>query len=251
LRRALFALFHVDFAFSEIGDDLSPRQSIKDACPAPLTVCPSAANTMRVNRIDRQFSYRNQIACNPGRFVKKGGFMTSRWTAAVAAGIFAVSIGILAWPVKAGGDKVSFPQNFASGVMFATVDRADIKQYRELFAPAAAIEAAKMGKPLPSGTVITLVQYAAQLGSDGSPVKDANGRFIKTNIVGFAVMEKRTGWGAEYPESLRNGEWEYQSFTPDKKVNEKANLSGCMNCHRPLNKQDFVFSYVKMKNYAE
>jgi len=29
-------------------------------------------------------------------------------------------------------------------------------------------------------------------------------------------MEKRTGWGSEYPEAKRNGEWEYQVFHADK-----------------------------------
>ena len=29
-------------------------------------------------------------------------------------------------------------------------------------------------------------------------------------------MEKRKGWGTEYPDNIRNGEWEYQAFTPAK-----------------------------------
>ena len=39
--------------------------------------------------------------------------------------------------------------------------------------------------------------------------------------------------GAEYPEEKRNGEWEYQVFTPDRKVNDKANLNSCFECHKP------------------
>jgi hypothetical protein len=149
---------------------------------------------------------------------------------------------------QAGGDKVAFPDNFASGVLYTTVDRADNKQYRELFTSAAAIEAAKKGEPLPSGTVITLVQYAAKLGPDGNPEKDANGRFIKGNLIAYTVMEKRTGWGTEYPDNVRNGEWEYQAFKADKTPNTAANLTGCFNCHKPLDaRQDFVFSYDKMK----
>ena len=38
---------------------------------------------------------------------------------------------------------------------------------------------------MPDGTVITLVQYAAKLDAQGNPEKDANGRFIKTNVVGY------------------------------------------------------------------
>jgi hypothetical protein len=150
--------------------------------------------------------------------------------------------------VRAGGDKVAFPADYAKGVLYTTVDRADVKQFRELYAPKAAIDAVKAGKPIPSGTVITMVNYKAKLGADGSPEKDANGRFIKTGeIAGIAVMEKRTGWGAEYPADMRNGEWEYQAFTSAKAVNDKANLKACFTCHKPLDKQDFVFSFDKMK----
>jgi hypothetical protein len=150
--------------------------------------------------------------------------------------------------VKPTGEKIAFPENYAQGELYATVDRADNKQYRELYTSKAAVEAAKRGEPLPHGTVITLVQYAAQLDPQGNPVKDANGRFIKTNIVAYTVMEKRAGWGAEYPDNMRNGEWEYQAFRADKTPNTNANLTACFNCHKPLDpKQDFVFSYDRLK----
>ena len=150
--------------------------------------------------------------------------------------------------VRAGGDKVAFPADYAKGVLYTTVDRADNKQYRELYAPQAAIDAVKAGNPIPSGTVLTMVNYKAKLGADGNPEKDANGRFIKTDeVAGIAVMEKRTGWGAEYADDMRNGEWEYQAFTAARAVNDKANLKACFTCHKPLDKQDFVFSFDKMK----
>jgi hypothetical protein len=150
--------------------------------------------------------------------------------------------------VRAGGDKVMFPENYAKGVLYTTVDRPDNKQFRELYAPKEAIDAVKAGKPIPSGTVLTMVNFKAKLGADGNPEKDSNGRFIKTDeIVGIAVMEKRAGWGAEYGDDIRNGEWEYQAFKADKTVNDKANLKSCFTCHKPLDKQDFVFSFEKIK----
>jgi hypothetical protein len=172
---------------------------------------------------------------------------TRTFAIAAAAGMLASAT--VAVQVRAGGDKVMFPDSHAKGVMYTTVDRADNKQYRELFVSPEAVAAAKEGKPLPSGTVITLVQYKAKLDAQGNPDKDANGRFIKGDLLAYTVMEKRTGWGAEYPENVRNGEWEYQAFTADGKVNDKANLTGCFNCHKPLpSGQDFVFSYDKMKS---
>jgi hypothetical protein len=164
-------------------------------------------------------------------------------TALVGAGVVA-----LASQVRAGGDLVKFPDGFDKGVLFTTIDRPDNKQFREVYTSQAALDAAKKGEPLPDGTVITLVQYRAKLGADGNPEKDANGRFIKTNeLLAYTVMEKRKGWGAEYPDNIRNGEWEYQAFTADKQVNAKAKLTACFECHKPLpSGQDFVFLYNKM-----
>jgi hypothetical protein len=131
--------------------------------------------------------------------------------------------------------------------MYYSFDRPDAKQYRETFVTPAAIDALKKDQPVPSGTVITTVLYKAQLDADGNPVKDGNGRFIKSDLVGYAVMENRTGWGAEYPEEKRNGEWEYQVFTADKKVNDKVNLNACFECHKPHASTDFLFTADKIK----
>ncbi len=117
----------------------------------------------------------------------------------VATALVGISVFAVATQVRAGGDLVKFPDAFEKGVMFTTVDRADNKQYREFYTSPAAIEAAKKGQPLPSGTVITMLQYKAKLGADGNPEKGTDGRFIKGDVNGYAVMEKRTGWGAEYP----------------------------------------------------
>ena len=173
---------------------------------------------------------------------------------AFAAGLLLSSLIVLGFGMASGtareptsGDKIGFPDTYAQGVLYTTVDRADIKQYRELFATPGAIDAIKAGRPIPSGTVLTLVQYKARLDAQGNPQKDANGRYIKGELAGYAVMEKRDGWGTEHADDIRNGEWEYQAFAADKAVNEKAVLKNCFACHKPLDKQDFVFSFEAMK----
>lgn len=164
-------------------------------------------------------------------------------TAAVLA---LAAVVLVAQRSSAGPDRIKFPESYKDGVMYATVDRYDIKQYRELWGTAEAVKAARENKPIPSGSVLTLVQYKAQVDAQGNPVKDANGRFVKGDLVAYTVMEKRTGWGTEYPDDLRNGEWEYAVFLPDKKLNEKANFKGCFQCHKPHEKQDFVISLAKL-----
>ena len=147
---------------------------------------------------------------------------------------------------SAGPDKIVFPENYKDGVLYAVIDRYDVKQYRELYGTAAAVKAAREGTPIPSGSVLTLVQYKAQVDGQGSPIKDAGGRFVKGDLIAYTVMEKRAGWGTEYPDDLRNGDWEYAAFGADRKLNDKANYKGCFQCHKPHEKQDFVISLAKL-----
>ena len=150
-----------------------------------------------------------------------------------------------------GPNKVAFPEAWDKGVLYATVDRHDIKQYRELWSTKAAVDAVKAGKPIPHGTVLTLVQYKAKVDDKGLPQLDPAGRFQKGDLVAYTVMQKNAGWGAEYPEDIRNGEWDYQVFNAEKKVNDKANLKGCFQCHKPHAGQDYVISLARLGGTAQ
>ena len=171
----------------------------------------------------------------------------SRWlrTLTIAALILATAV----LPSSAGPEKIKFPADWKNHVLYTTVDRYDTKQYRELYASSqAAVDAMKQGKPLPDGTVLTLVQHKAQLDASGTPVKGPNGRFVKGDLIAFTVMEKRAGWGTEYPPEIRNGDWEYAVFAPDGKLNDKANYKACFECHKPHEKQDYVISLAALKS---
>jgi plastocyanin len=164
---------------------------------------------------------------------------------AVVLGVVGAVI-LVAQPGSAGPEKIVFPEKYRDGVLYATIDRYDVKQYRELYGTPEAVMAAREGKPIPSGSVLTLVQYKAQVDAQGHPVKDASGRFVKGDLIAYTVMEKRAGWGTEYPDDLRNGDWEYAAFSAERKLNEKANYKACFQCHKPHEKQDFVISLAKL-----
>ena len=89
--------------------------------------------------------------------------MTSRMNVVIAALVASVAGLAVAVQVQAGGDKVAFPADYAKGVVYMTLDRPENKQVREYYTSQAAVDAAKKGEPLPQNTVITVVQYAAQL----------------------------------------------------------------------------------------
>jgi Cytochrome P460 len=174
--------------------------------------------------------------------------MKTRSKLFVAAGVVTIVGLAAASQVRAGRDRVAFPENYAKGVRYLTLDKPDSRDVHDFYTSAATAEAAKKGEPLPDGTVITVVQYAAQLDAEGKPTKDASGRLTRTDkILGYVVMEKHAGWGAAYVEQVRNGDWEYQVFRPDKMPNSYANMTSCFTCHRPQAGQDFVFTYDSLK----
>ena len=167
--------------------------------------------------------------------------------AALAAGLAAIGVAAQT-TVPSGANRLKFPQGWDKQVMYATVDRPDTKQYREFYTSAEAVKAAREGKPLPNGTVITLAAYAAKLDANGVPIKDANGRFVKDRLVAVNSMQKEQGWGADIHPELRNGDWIYQSFTADGMVNDKANLTACYQCHLPFAKDDYLTNLAKLAN---
>lgn len=130
--------------------------------------------------------------------------------------------------VWAGGELVRFPGDYANGILYTTVHRGNIKE--DIYVNQEAIEAVKNGLEIPSGTVITLVDYR------------------DNELYRYVVMEKRAGWGSEYTDDLRNGEWEYQAFNADRSVNTEENLSRCFSCHKSQAENDYVYTLNRMKS---
>jgi plastocyanin len=170
--------------------------------------------------------------------------MNRRIRSAVLAAMVATSFSAA---VMAGPEKITFPKEYESWERYASVDRYDNKQYRELYAKPEVVKAVRAGKPIPDGTVLAMAIYAAEVDAAGAPVKDDKGRFRKAKLTNVTVMEKRAGWGEEYPPEVRNGNWEYASFMPDGSPNAAAaNTQPCFACHKPHEKQDFVISLASL-----
>ena len=64
-------------------------------------------------------------------------------------------------------------------------------------------------------------------------------------------MEKHAGWGAEYPPELRNGDWKYQAFKPDKTLDEGVKATTCLECHKPFAADDFIEAFDKLVAAAQ
>jgi hypothetical protein len=148
---------------------------------------------------------------------------------------------VIATPAIAGQEKVAFPA-YQTHVLYVVLDQPDLKELREGYINPEAFKALQAGQPLPSGTVLSLPTFKALLDDKGELVRDPNGRLVRGRLDRVVVMEKRTGWGAEYPEDLRNGEWEYARFRGDGSRDPQADIKGCFECHKPESARDFVFT---------
>ena len=124
---------------------------------------------------------------------------------------------------------IQFPENYEEGVLYTTVTRGNA--FEELFTSREAIEAVQNGEPVPSGTVMTLKIYEDE------------------ELDRIFVMEKRDDWDPEVLPEKRNGDWAYQSFTPDGAVNEKDDVGRCISCHAGQENDDFLYKLDEMKTY--
>ena len=131
--------------------------------------------------------------------------------------------------IDAGDSLIEFPENYDEGVLYTTVTRGSA--FEELYTSKENIEAVQNGEPIPSGAVITLKIFEDE------------------ELDRIFVMEKRNDWDPEYLSEQRNGEWAYQSFTPEGTVNEKENIDRCISCHAGQESDDFLFKLEDMKNY--
>ena len=50
------------------------------------------------------------------------------------------ALAVIALQAHAGPDKIAFPDNYASGVLYVTLDNADTKQVREFYTSRAAVD---------------------------------------------------------------------------------------------------------------
>ena len=148
--------------------------------------------------------------------------------------------------------KIKFPENYRTTFThYQSVDRANPKQIGELYANDIAINSLQHGKVFASGSILIMEVYNAKLDKNDDPILDANGRRIKAGLKVIAVREKQPGWGAKWPEDVKNDDWDSIFFSPSSKQPLKKDYATCHQCHKPLTEQDYTFSYDRLKSLSE
>jgi cytochrome c553 len=127
--------------------------------------------------------------------------------------------------------RMDFPAGFPLGfTLYEAVDGpAIVKRY----ANETAWQAAREGRPLPTGSALVVVTQSAA----GATLS-------------YAAMASRSGWGSSVPELLRNGDWDYALFTPERTRRDDINQAPCLACHKPLGASSHVFTLQALRAAA-
>ncbi|MCC6468368.1 MAG: cytochrome P460 family protein [Alphaproteobacteria bacterium] len=166
--------------------------------------------------------------------------------------IFVLALAMLAFATTAAHadpKRVRLPADYnpATYLLYAIHNRPDNGQVRYIYANSVAAEAAKTDQGLPNGSVLVMEVYKAKLDAAGAPALGADGLFEKGELVQYSVMEKQAGWGADFPENLRNGDWNYTVYSPDRINRADTKEETCLACHKPLgNAAEYVLSWDEL-----
>jgi len=148
----------------------------------------------------------------------------------LAIGMLALgTVVFIASPVSAEVNRVTFPTNLERLVHYNTVKRGEVTEH--LLTSQEAIDAVKLGKAIPSGTHVVLVDYR-----DGK-------------VFRYFVMEKKDGWGADFAPARRTGDWQFQHFKPDKTINMSENTARCQSCHQARDDEQHLYTFNDMKRF--
>ncbi len=142
---------------------------------------------------------------------------------------------------------VTFPEGYKETfTKYHTINFPATKQVRYFFANQIAAQAARQGKPLPDGSVLFNETYAARLDSGEKPVMGGDGFFVADKLLSYGAMARGAGWGQDIPEMLRNGDWNYAVFTPDKQHRQGVNQAECLACHKARESVSYTFTLKEL-----
>lgn len=146
----------------------------------------------------------------------------------VIPAIVAATIAFMSHSVPAEPNRATFPENFDNYVMYGDYSRGSGGELA--YALPEVIELAKNNQPMPNGTHLVLA------------IRRDN------NVVSYFVMNKGQGFGLDYPEERRTGDWQFQEFDLNRQVIASADTARCQSCHSGSS-TDFRFTIDRMQAY--
>ncbi|NKB18964.1 MAG: hypothetical protein GKS01_00325 [Alphaproteobacteria bacterium] len=142
-------------------------------------------------------------------------------------------------------NKIKFPTDYRSTFTnYLNIDRTqEDDQVIHMFANDIAMKGMKKAGKYRNGSILIGEVYKAKRDKKGEVIESELGNRIRGRFALIAVMEKQAGWGADFKEEHKNGDWDFAAFKPDGSIAKAKNLNECRACHAPLTDSDHVFSF--------
>lgn len=126
-------------------------------------------------------------------------------------------------------NRVAFPDNLDDLVHYTTVTRGVVTEF--IYTSRAALEAIKAEQPVPMDTQVILQDWRGG------------------EVYRLFVMQTGTGWGDEYAEATRAGDWQFQWYWPDGSINTDENTERCRACHQSRERRGFMFTHDDARGF--
>jgi hypothetical protein len=139
-----------------------------------------------------------------------------------------VTVLTVGWQVHAEPNRVEFPE-IDKLVHYTTVKRGNVTEH--IMTNPEAIQALKNRQPVLAGTHFVLVDYR------------------EGKVFRYFVMEKGEGWGADYDERRRTGDWQFQWFWPDQRINTSENTARCQSCHQSQAGSEYLYTGSRIPRF--
>ena len=155
---------------------------------------------------------------------------------------------VLTTPSAAEEDRIKFPAGYQQKfINYLNLDRfQNDDQIIHLYANKTAVDGVKATGEFPNGSILIGEVYKAKKDADGEVIESLLGQRIRGDLALIAVMEKQDGWGDDFSEDLKNGDWDFAAFKPDGS-RAKKDLNACRACHAAMADVKHVFSYEHLQ----
>jgi cytochrome c553 len=129
--------------------------------------------------------------------------------------------------------RMPFPEAYRSRfTRYAQIDFPERKQRRVYYANSIALSAARAGEPLPDGSILLVEVFSGE------------------KLSAYTAMARGPGWGERFPQMLRNEDWNYAIFGPDRRLRDDVNQAECLACHKPRAPQSYTFTLRQLTETA-
>lgn len=135
----------------------------------------------------------------------------------------------LAQPALSEPNRVEFPADLEALELYTTVTRGNT--FENVYASRDALDAIQQGEAPPYGTQIVLEIFRDE------------------ELWRYFIMQNGEGWGDDYTEATRTGDWQFQWYWPDGSINAEENTERCRACHQSREGREFMFTFNDARGF--